>query len=92
VFDDAVQGVTDVVRGMVLFWSTSVHLLLQHLLGIPQPVYRHHRLIKDASGQKLSKSTKATGLRELRRQGVTPAEIRRLVGLLDQSRNSTGSC
>jgi glutamyl-Q tRNA(Asp) synthetase len=92
VIDDALQGVTDVVRGRDLFWSTSVHLLLQHLLGIPQPVYRHHRLIEDASGQKLSKSTKATGLRELRRQGVTPAEIRRLVGLLDQSRNSTGSC
>jgi glutamyl-Q tRNA(Asp) synthetase len=92
VIDDALQGVTDVVRGRDLFWSTSVHVLLQHLLGIPQPVYRHHRLIEDASGQKLSKSTKATGLRELRRQGVTPAEIRRLVGLLDQSRNSTGSC
>jgi glutamyl-Q tRNA(Asp) synthetase len=92
VIDDALQGVTDVVRGRDLFWSTSVHLLLQHLLGIPQPVYRHHRLIEDASGQKLSKSTKATGLRELRGQGVTPAEIRRLVGLLDQSRNSTGSC
>jgi len=66
--------------------------LLQHLLGIPQPVYRHHRLIEDASGQKLSKSSKATGLRELRGQGVTAAEIRRFVGLLDQSRNSTGSC
>jgi glutamyl-Q tRNA(Asp) synthetase len=81
VIDDALQGVTDVVRGRDLFWSTSVHLLLQHLLGIPQPVYRHHRLITDTSGQKLSKSTKATGLGELRKQGVTPAEIRRLVGL-----------
>ena len=83
VIDDALQGVTDVVRGKDLFWSTSVHILLQYLLGIPQPVYRHHRLIADASGQKLSKSTKATGLRELRKQGVTPAEIRRLVGLSD---------
>ena len=92
VIDDALQGVTDVVRGRDLFWSTSVHILLQHLLGIPQPAYRHHRLIEDASGHKLSKSTNATGLRELRRQGVTPAEVRRLVGLLDQSRNSTGSC
>jgi glutamyl-Q tRNA(Asp) synthetase len=92
VIDDALQGVTEVVRGRDLFWSTSVHILLQHLLGIPQPVYRHHRLIEDAAGHKLSKSTNATGLRELRRQGVTPAEVRRLVGLLDQSRNSTGSC
>ena len=83
VIDDALQGVTDVVRGKDLFWSTSVHLLLQGLLGIPQPVYRHHRLVTDMSGQKLSKSTKATGLRELRKQGATPAEIRRLVGLSD---------
>ena len=45
VIDDALQGVTEVVRGRDLFWSTSVHLLLQHLLGIPQPVYRHHRLV-----------------------------------------------
>jgi glutamyl-Q tRNA(Asp) synthetase len=83
VVDDALQGITDVVRGRDLFWSTSVHLALQRLLGIPQPVYRHHRLVEDASGQKLSKSTQATGLRELRGQGATPAEIRRLVGLLD---------
>jgi len=81
VIDDALQGVTDVVRGKDLFWSTSVHVLLQHLLGIPQPAYRHHRLVVDASGQKLSKSTQATGLRELRGQGATPADVRRLVGL-----------
>ena len=81
VVDDALQGVTDVVRGQDLFWSTSVHRLLQRLLGIPQPVYRHHQLIADASGQKLAKSTDATGLRELRGQGATPAGLRRLVGL-----------
>jgi glutamyl-Q tRNA(Asp) synthetase len=79
--DDALQGVTDVVRGADLFWSTSVHRLLQNLLGIPEPVYRHHRLLLDDAGQKLSKSTRATGLRELRADGVTPADIRRLVGL-----------
>jgi glutamyl-Q tRNA(Asp) synthetase len=92
VIDDALQGVTDVVRGKDLFWSTSVHRLLQRLLGIPQPVYRHHRLIEDASGHKLSKSTQATALRELRRQGVTPAEVRRLVGLLDDISTTTGGC
>ncbi|MEH2525249.1 MULTISPECIES: tRNA glutamyl-Q(34) synthetase GluQRS [unclassified Bradyrhizobium] len=92
VIDDALQGVTDVVRGRDLFWSTSVHLLLQHLLGIPQPVYQHHRLIKDASGHKLSKSTQATALRELRGQSVSPADIRSLVGLPDHSRNTTGGC
>ncbi|HLX14994.1 MAG TPA: tRNA glutamyl-Q(34) synthetase GluQRS [Bradyrhizobium sp.] len=81
VVDDALQGVTEVVRGQDLFWATSVHRLLQSLLGLPQPVYRHHRLILDDTGQKLSKSTKATGLRELHEGGATPAEIRRLVGL-----------
>jgi glutamyl-Q tRNA(Asp) synthetase len=81
VVDDALQGVTEVVRGRDLFWSTSVHRLLQQLLGLPQPGYRHHRLIRDAAGKKLSKSTDATGLRELRAAGVTPAEIRRRVGL-----------
>jgi glutamyl-Q tRNA(Asp) synthetase len=81
VIDDALQGVTDVVRGRDLFWSTSVHRLLQSLLGIAEPAYRHHRLVLDDAGQKLSKSTKATGLRELRAAGATPADIRRLVGV-----------
>ena len=81
VIDDALQGVTEVVRGRDLFWSTSVHRLLQALLGLPRPAYRHHRLIRDSSGQKLSKSTGATGLRELRAGGATVADIRRLVGL-----------
>jgi glutamyl-Q tRNA(Asp) synthetase len=79
--DDALQGVTEVVRGQDLFWSTSVHRLLQALLGLQPPAYRHHRLIVDDAGRKLSKSSKATGLRELRAAGATPAEIRRLVGL-----------
>jgi glutamyl-Q tRNA(Asp) synthetase len=81
VVDDALQGVTEVVRGQDLFWSTSVHRLLQQLLGLPQPAYRHHRLVLDAAGRKLSKSTEATGLRELRAGGATPSDIRRLVGL-----------
>jgi len=79
--DDALQGITDVVRGEDLFWSTSVHRLLQQLLDIPQPAYRHHRLIRDEADQKLSKSTQATGLRELRAAGATPTQIRQLVGL-----------
>jgi len=81
VIDDALQGVTEVVRGQDLFWSTSVHRLLQHLLSLSPPVYRHHRLILDSSGRKLSKSTEATSLRELRDSGATPADVRRLVGL-----------
>jgi glutamyl-Q tRNA(Asp) synthetase len=81
VVDDAAQGVSDVVRGNDLFHATSVHRLLQALLGLPAPRYHHHRLILDVQGNKLSKSTQATGLRELRAQGVTPAAIRTMVGL-----------
>lgn len=81
VVDDARQGVTHVVRGQDLFWSTSVHRLLQALLDLPAPAYHHHRLILDTDGRKLSKSTAATGLRELRAQGVAPADIRRLVNV-----------
>jgi glutamyl-Q tRNA(Asp) synthetase len=79
--DDALQGITHAVRGQDLFLATGVHRLLQTLLGLPVPVYHHHRLLLDADGRKLSKSTQATGLRELRAQGATPADIRRMVGL-----------
>lgn len=81
VIDDALQGVSDVVRGRDLFWSTSVHRLLQTLLDLPAPRYRHHRLVLDDAGRKLSKSTGATSLVELRGQGVTPAAIRTRLGL-----------
>ena len=54
VLDDALQGVTEVVRGEDLFWSTSVHRLLQQLLGLPAPAYRHHRLVLDRAGRKPS--------------------------------------
>jgi glutamyl-Q tRNA(Asp) synthetase len=79
--DDALQGVTHVVRGQDLFRSTGVHRLLQALLGLPAPIYHHHALVLDADGKKLSKSTRAIGLRELRAQGAAPADIRRMVGL-----------
>ena len=81
VIDDAWQGVTHVVRGEDLFRSTSVHRVLQALLGLPQPIYHHHRLIRDATGAKLSKSTNAKALRSLRAQGMTPGEIRTAIGL-----------
>jgi glutamyl-Q tRNA(Asp) synthetase len=79
--DDARQGVTDVVRGQDLFLATGIHRLLQALLGLPQPVYHHHKLILDADGRKLSKSTQATSLRELRAAGATALDVRRMVGL-----------
>ncbi|HEY2754134.1 MAG TPA: tRNA glutamyl-Q(34) synthetase GluQRS [Pseudolabrys sp.] len=81
VVDDAAQGITDVVRGRDLFHATSVHRLLQALLGLPQPRYHHHRLLLDADSRKLSKSNAATALRELRQRGLTPAGVRRLAGL-----------
>jgi glutamyl-Q tRNA(Asp) synthetase len=81
VVDDALQGVTQVVRGHDLFWATAVHRLLQALLGLPEPIYRHHALLMDETGQKLSKSTQSTALRELRAGGATPEEVRRLAGL-----------
>jgi glutamyl-Q tRNA(Asp) synthetase len=80
VVDDALQGVTELVRGQDLFLATGVHRLLQRLLGLPEPAYRHHRLIRDETGHKLAKSTASTGLRELRAAGMTPSEVRRAVG------------
>jgi glutamyl-Q tRNA(Asp) synthetase len=81
VVDDALQGVTHVVRGEDLFAATSVHRLLQELLDLPVPVYHHHRLILDGEGRKLAKSTGSTGLRELRGRGLTPHDVRRMIGL-----------
>jgi glutamyl-Q tRNA(Asp) synthetase len=81
VVDDALQAVGEIVRGQDLFHATSVHRLLQTLLGLPEPSYRHHALIRDEMGRKLSKSNGSTGLRELRDAGVSPAGIRELVGL-----------
>jgi glutamyl-Q tRNA(Asp) synthetase len=81
VVDDALQGVGEIVRGQDLFHATSVHRLLQVLLGLPEPAYRHHALIRDNEGRKLAKSSGSTGLRELRAAGVSPADVRGLVGL-----------
>ena len=81
VIDDALQGVTHVVRGRDLFHATSVHRLLQEMLGLSPPVYHHHRLVLDADGRKLAKSKGDEGLSALRAAGVTPADVRRMVGL-----------
>ena len=78
--DDALQGVTDVVRGRDLLASTSVHRLLQTLLGFPAPRYRHHRLVLDATGAKLSKSRLSPSLADLRARGLRAGEIRAALG------------
>ena len=76
VLDDAWQEVTTVTRGHDLFHATGVHRLLQHLFGLPEPLYHHHRLIGDETGRKLSKSAGDRSLRSLRQAGVTPQHIR----------------
>ena len=78
--DDALQGVSHVTRGLDLLAATSVHVLLQHLLGLPIPKYHHHRLILDDMGQKLSKSRGAKSLKSLRKDGLTLSDIRKLAG------------
>ena len=80
VVDDAAQGVTHVVRGQDLEAATSIHLLLQKLLGLPSPHYKHHRLILDEQGERLSKSVKSTALKALRDDGASVADVHRLIG------------
>jgi len=81
VVDDALQGVTHVIRGQDLFQAAHVQRLLQALLGLPTPVYRHHRLLTDAAGRRFAKRDKAETLRDLRARGMTPAELRREMGI-----------
>lgn len=83
VVDDAAQGVTLVTRGRDLLQATFIHVLLQRLLDLPAPAYLHHRLIRDAAGQRLAKRDDARAIRQYRDQGATPADIRRLTGLCD---------
>lgn len=81
VWDDALQGVTHVIRGEDLREAAHLHVLLQKLLGLPQPVYRHHRLVLGEDGKRLAKRDRSATLRTLRDAGKTPADVRALVGL-----------
>lgn len=81
VVDDAIQGITHVVRGQDLEPATAVHRVLQMLLGLPCPTYHHHDLILGDDGRKLSKSRDDTSLTSLRASGLKPQDIRRMVGL-----------
>ncbi len=78
--DVALQGVTDVMRGRDLLAATSVHRLLQDLLGLPAPRYRHHRLVLDSDGTKQSKRRLSPTLAGLRAEGVSPTAIRAALG------------
>jgi len=81
VTDDALQGVTHVVRGRDLYHATGIQRLLQELFGLPAPIYFHHALVPGPGGRKLSKSLRDSGIRALREAGVTPAELREMVGI-----------
>jgi glutamyl-Q tRNA(Asp) synthetase len=81
VVDDARQCVTHVTRGRDLYAATDLQRLLQVLLGLPEPLYHHHRLLTDALGRKLAKSERDTALASLRAAGVSGEEIRARVGL-----------
>lgn len=73
--DDALQGVTLVTRGVDLFAATHIHRLLQTLLDLPVPQYRHHVLLTDTSGRRLAKRDRAVTIRAMRNAGHTPAEV-----------------
>lgn len=81
VVDDALQGVTHIIRGEDLFASTHIHRLLQELLGLPAPIYQHHKLILGPDGKRFAKRDQAVTLRALRAEGKTPEDVRRLIGL-----------
>lgn len=80
VLDDAKQGITHVIRGQDLFEASSIHVLLQALLGLPTPTYHHHALIRDAAGKRLAKRDDARAIAKYRADGATPADIRTMVG------------
>lgn len=81
VHDDALQGVTHIVRGQDLFEATHIHILLQQLLGYPTPIYHHHKLITGPDGKRYAKRDRSLTLAALRADGVTPADIRQRLGL-----------
>ncbi len=81
VIDDAEQGITDVIRGEDLRDATFIHVLLQRLLDLPTPRYCHHALIRDENGRRLAKRDDARAISKYREDGLTPADVRALVGL-----------
>ena len=81
--DDARQGVTVVTRGEDLFHATHVHRLLQALLDLPVPVWRHHGLLRNERGERLAKRDSAATLQALRLTGTTAAEVRQIAGFPD---------
>ena len=78
--DDAIQGVTLVTRGEDLLHATHVHRILQALLGLPEPEYRHHGLLTGADGRRFAKRDRGLTIEALREEGRSPAEVRAMAG------------
>ncbi|MEL6685201.1 MAG: tRNA glutamyl-Q(34) synthetase GluQRS [Pseudomonadota bacterium] len=83
VHDDALQGVSHVVRGTDLQDLTPLHVLLQRLLGYSTPIYHHHGLITDGAGKRLAKIDKSKALQKYRTEGATPHDIKQMIGFTD---------
>jgi glutamyl-Q tRNA(Asp) synthetase len=79
--DDALQGVTHIVRGTDLFHASHIHRLLQALLGLPEPLWLHHPMVLGADGQRLAKRDDSQTLAALRAIGWTPTDVRQRLGL-----------
>lgn len=79
VVDDAAQQITHVVRGQDLAEATAIHVLLQHLLDLPHPIYHHHALIRDDTGKRLAKSHQSRAIQTFREQGETPMDIQQRI-------------
>ncbi|MEM1163796.1 MAG: tRNA glutamyl-Q(34) synthetase GluQRS [Pseudomonadota bacterium] len=75
VIDDAFQGVTHVTRGRDLFSATPIHRVLQALLDLPAPTYRHHKLVRDEYGKRLAKRDDARAIASYRKAGLSPADV-----------------
>ena len=73
--DDALQGISHVVRGVDIAPHTRFQVLLQKLMGWPTPRYHHHRLLLNADGEKLAKRNADTAIRDLRAAGLSPQEV-----------------
>ena len=73
--DDALQGITHIIRGQDLYFATGLHRLIQTLMGWPEPIYHHHRLLLDQDGKRFAKRDQSLTLRSLREAGHNPAAI-----------------
>ena len=80
IHDDGLQSISHVIRGQDLYFATHLHVLLQVLLGLPTPIYHHHKLLKDDTGERLAKRKSSTSLKDMREAGMSRAEVIEMIG------------